>query len=532
MRGPRAKLGGLGSPSRERAPLQAPALTTRQPLCGRKRDLPPLRRNGTHRRNVPFLLDESPPYLPSTCVPREDPSIVPLRPSRRTPGAARRVSGPSGAPTKRSRGEGRVKEAPLATSTPRHTRSPRSHLPTRPHSRFSPEKGARSPSIQQPREGASRRQPAPRVGVRSPSRKNGSSPSRVPPATVTGRGTSSRRRARRPPQERREFLLAAPPQSLPSHSTKPPFFRASIQREDTFSDVSLVSPMPSLDVSYTAFLTPDVLTPSFLTPPPPPPPIRSAPSSLRLAWDPIYDEVDEDDGLIHHNPLYWLFATTAEEDLPELTLSSYKDDRTPSPLAFFLEEERAFNRIYEELTAAPATPELSPRVPPIQEDGFPRLPPSPQRIYQEASPPPPFFTPLRPRPRPTRAPPRRRTPPSQVKRGAVAPAVLSPIAELNGFPPSPPFHSPLPRALRGGRSGGQRGRGLRPSRAPRPPPRRGRPRRPLSSASFSDLKHARFFDIREDARFVCVVFTLIHIFAHFEQVCLSPLPSLPLPSQN
>ena len=127
------------------------------------------------------------------------------------------------------------------------------------------------------------------------------------------------------------------------HSTKFP-------RDDTFSDLSIVSPMPSLDVSYTAYLTPEVLTPSMLAP------LAVPPSLHDWVWtEPIYDEVDE--GGIHHNPLYWLFA--GHEELPELTLSHYHDPRPPSPLFSLREEERAFNLLYEEMLARP--PPLPPR---------------------------------------------------------------------------------------------------------------------------------------------------------------------------
>ncbi|XP_071545217.1 uncharacterized protein [Panulirus ornatus] len=66
--------------------------------------------------------------------------------------------------------------------------------------------------------------------------------------------------------------------------------------------------MPALDVSYTAYLTPDVLTPTVI------PPMPETPPEVPYSWpgDGWELEEEEEDLYVQHNPLYWLMASRPE----------------------------------------------------------------------------------------------------------------------------------------------------------------------------------------------------------------------------
>ena len=65
--------------------------------------------------------------------------------------------------------------------------------------------------------------------------------------------------------------------------------------DETSTDFSVVSPMPSLDASYTAYLTPDVLTPSVLR-------VKPAHQYQAISDNIWLDEYDEP--FVEHNPVY------------------------------------------------------------------------------------------------------------------------------------------------------------------------------------------------------------------------------------
>lgn len=208
----------------------------------------------------------------------------------------------SGGRTPPFEGGARTKEPPpLATSTPRRARSPQ---PSPRHSPFTyPEGGGflqRSQGLPPPSKAAAAAPPR----------------SKKPPSPFKGRGAlavteggAPRRRHRRP-QGRRAPRSKPPPESITSsqsvrHSTKTSVPSASLPREDTVSDISVVSPMPALDVSYTAYLTPDVLTPTVI------PPSPETPPDVPYGWPGdgwTLEEQEEEDLYVQHNPLYWLVS--------------------------------------------------------------------------------------------------------------------------------------------------------------------------------------------------------------------------------
>ena len=187
-------------------------------------------------------------------------------------------------------GETGAREQPLATSTPRHARAlPRfsGHVPqsTTPGQFISPWPTRHAPA-------------------------HSSRLSRPPLPPVTERG-ASRRRQRRSSRLRDHSRL-------PRNAAKP---QSRLLRDDTYSDLSVVSPMPTLDVSYTAYLTPDVLTPTLIQLQPP----TTTPFQPR-ADDYWFDEYGEP--FVQHNPLY---SPCEDDGLPELTLSTYASTSPPTP---------------------------------------------------------------------------------------------------------------------------------------------------------------------------------------------------------
>ena len=186
----------------------------------------------------------------STDVSQASPFIVRYPP--KLPGRARRVLiyGSRSSPTSSG---ARSKEPPLATSTPRHVRSPRTYL-------GSPVFEGPTCSPQEMEAWAAARK---QIELRERSSIR-SSPRNIY-SSVTDGGTPKRKSRRS--QIRRESRRASLVSSQRSvHSTKTVITTSAIPRDETYSDISVVSPMPSLDVSYTAYLTPDMLTPTVLTP--------------------------------------------------------------------------------------------------------------------------------------------------------------------------------------------------------------------------------------------------------------------------
>lgn len=132
--------------------------------------------------------------------------------------------------------------------------------------------------------------------------------SKPPLPPVADRGLPRRRhkrltRSRDGHKSRFSSKVSLPPPRLP--------------RDDTFSDISVVSPMPSLDVSYTAYLTPEVLTPSII-------PVQPYRLSKPRFEEFFFDEYGEP--FVQHNPIY-----SPNEELPELTISTLASGSPPTP---------------------------------------------------------------------------------------------------------------------------------------------------------------------------------------------------------
>lgn len=356
-------------------------------------------------------------------------------------------------------GIGRTKEPPpLATSTPRHDRTPRpSPSPSL------QERGTRT--LQSP----ARVRTSPPKGYISSSRgSKAASPlrGRVPMA-VTDRGAPRRRprrsQGRRAPRSRNSHDANTSSQSV-CHSTKPPvtFPRPiPLPRDDTVSDISIVSPMPALDVSYTAYLTPDVLTPTAI---PPSPPTSRAPSAREI-WD-----FDDEEAYVQHNPLYWLVPEAHEQpeprERPVAPAPHYYQPHTHAPLPdTYIGHRPAYK---------PAPRWSSPY-------GRGRASPVSYLHRQEE----------RGRGR-------------GVSPGTHAHLRLSPISE-NSQPTNIVTYADVHTQERPHRQ--PRGRSFKPS-----PPRRHR------LAAQRKRSNIRIFDLKDDARFVYIVHALIQAFIYIEQV--------------
>ncbi|KAF2368024.1 hypothetical protein FHG87_001224, partial [Trinorchestia longiramus] len=235
---------------------------------------------------------------PRQFVPQQPPALPPRRRARAhrpsyahtTFGVDQRRSSTCLLPASRngsgssSRG---TRDVPLATSTPRHARAlPRfnQQVPVQPYVPQSAVPWSIRTSL-----GA------------------GARPVKPPLPPVADRGLPRRRHRR----------LARSRDGQKTRISSKASSASRFPRDDTFSDISVVSPMPSLDVSYTAYLTPDVLTPSII-------PVQ--PSRLtRPRFDEfLYDEYGEP--FVQHNPIY-----SPSEELPELTLSTLASGSPPTP---------------------------------------------------------------------------------------------------------------------------------------------------------------------------------------------------------
>ena len=140
-----------------------------------------------------------------------------------------------------------------------------------------------------------------------------------------------RRKTKRNAKNRESSRLARP-SKLPT----PP----RVVRDDGSSDFSVVSPMPSLDVSYTAYLTPEVLTPAVVVHHPST--FEGKLSHPQRKPRPRTDDywVDEfGEAFVQHNPLY----SPDDDDLPELTLSTYPSTSPPTPP--FIHASNVFQRL-------------------------------------------------------------------------------------------------------------------------------------------------------------------------------------------
>ncbi|XP_042867861.1 extensin-like isoform X3 [Penaeus japonicus] len=363
-------------------------------------------------------------------------------------------------------GIGRSREPPpLATSTPRHGRTPRpSPSPSL------QEKGTRV--LQSP----ARVRTSPPKGYVSSSRgSKAASPLRGRvPAAVTDRGAPRRRprrsQGRRAPRSRNSHDANTSSQSV-CHSTKPPVtfpLPLPLPRDDTVSDISIVSPMPALDVSYTAYLTPDVLTPTAI---PPSPPTSRAPSAREI-WD-----FDDEEAYVQHNPLYWLVPEAHEQPEPREALVAsapqYYHPHHYAPLPDTYIGHRPTHK------PAPRWP--SPY-------GRGHASPAPYLHHQEE---------------------RRRG--RGASPGTHAHTRLSPISE-NFHPTNIVTYADVHTQERPHRQ--PRGRSFKPS-----PPRRHR------LAAQRKRSNIRIFDLKDDARFVYIVHALIQAFICIEQDLQSEIES-------
>ena len=229
-----------------------------------------------------------------------------------------------------------TKEMPLATSTPRHTRAlPRfsQHVP--PHQQLH----------------AAPTSPWP-VRIAVPSARLSKPP--LPP--VAERGVS-RRRPRRLVRPRDHFRPHRSSAKLATSSSR-------VVQEDPYSDISVVSPMPSLDVSYTAYLTPDVLTPTLL---------HLQPTATGQAQPRVdnywFDEYGEP--FVEHNPVY---SPSECIDLPELTLSSFPSTSPPTPP--FVHATNVFKRLDSVRRHLEKTSSFTPRILPVKPTYLPVIPPT------------------------------------------------------------------------------------------------------------------------------------------------------------
>lgn len=272
----------------------------------------------------------------------QQPQQQQLHPRRRPPRSSRlHSSSGHGVVAQRSssttgRGGGgassRGKEPPLATSTPRHARA---------LARFSQQVAL------QPQLDIYATNPWP-IKDECPSARFSKPP--LPPVAERG---APRRRPKRLVKSRE---LDRPPKNSSKVVTSTP----RLVREDTSSDISVVSPMPSLDVSYTAYLTPDVLTPTHLQLHP----FQYGHHKPRSDnyW---FDEYGEP--FVEHNPVY---SPSEPVDLPELTLSTFGSTSPPTPP--FVHASNVFKRLesvrrHLQRTAPNQKPSYLPVIPTIQD---------------------------------------------------------------------------------------------------------------------------------------------------------------------